>query len=103
MSLQRDGPVLESLTEEFERLAVAQGLSRASKNHKKLAKYLKAKSNFIADKFEGYFGQDTKLENWQQLCRDLGLQGNFESITKCKKVVYILRLCKRRLIKRSRL
>ena len=99
MALQRDKLVLESLTEEFERLAVAQGLSRASKNRKRLAKYRAAKNDFIADKFELYFGQDTKLENWQQLCRDLGIQDNFESITKCKKVINTLQIGKRGLIK----
>jgi hypothetical protein len=40
----------------------------------------------IAREFERYFGSDTKLENWVRLCRDVGIEGELPSITKCKQV-----------------
>ena len=36
--------------------------------------------------FDGYFGEDTKLENWQRLCRDVGIDDDLPSINKCKQV-----------------
>lgn len=36
--------------------------------------------------FNEYFGNTTKLENWQRLCRDLGIEPVPGSITKCRKV-----------------
>ena len=48
------------LSKEFERLAVALGLSRASKTQGKLAKHRRAKGHLIADQVNGYFGQDTR-------------------------------------------
>lgn len=41
----------------------------------------------IVQAWDDYFGQGT-LEDWARLCRDLGLEGDFSSKTKCKKVVY---------------
>jgi hypothetical protein len=40
----------------------------------------------IAREFERYFGSDTKLENWVRLCRDVGIEGELPSISKCKQV-----------------
>jgi len=43
----------------------------------------------IVREFERYFGSDTKLENWVRLCRDVGIEGELPSITKCKQVARI--------------
>jgi hypothetical protein len=42
----------------------------------------------IVKEFDVYFGNTSKLANWQMLCRDLGIEGEDElnSITKCKQV-----------------
>ena len=41
----------------------------------------------IVREFERYFGSDTKLESWVRLCRDVGIEGELPSITKCKQVI----------------
>lgn len=71
----------EILAESFAKLALSKNPSKKSKS-----KYRKARSKFIAAEFEDFFGSDAKLENWQRLCDDLGLQGDLTSITKCRKV-----------------
>ena len=43
-------------------------------------------SNNIAGAFNRYFGNATRLENWQRLCRDVGVKDDLPSITKCKEV-----------------
>lgn len=40
----------------------------------------------IVREFERYFGNDTKLENWVRLCRDVGIEGELSSISNCKQV-----------------
>ncbi|KAK3329006.1 hypothetical protein B0H66DRAFT_9932 [Apodospora peruviana] len=40
----------------------------------------------IDQRFGDYFGENT-LENWQRLCVDLGLVGDFSSKTKCRKAI----------------
>jgi hypothetical protein len=45
----------------------------------------KKKSRSIVREFDEYFGSGT-LEDWQRLCRDIGLDENPSSITQCRKV-----------------
>ena len=45
----------------------------------------KKKTPAIVREFDDYFGTGT-LEDWQRLCRDIGLSGELPSITKCRKV-----------------
>ena len=43
-------------------------------------------ANFnVVDAWDDYFGEGT-LDDWARLCRDLGLEGDFSSKNKCKKV-----------------
>jgi hypothetical protein len=49
-------------------------------------KYRKARERFIVEKFDDYFGEDTKLGNSQKLCTDLGIEGPPRSITQCRRV-----------------
>ena len=77
----------ESLAEEFDRLVLTSRNLRESKKGNK--KYRKARGDFVAGKFEDYFGCDKQLGNWQRLCLDLGLSGEHTSITQCKKVADI--------------
>src|ERR1700730_14738358 len=49
-------------------------------------KYRNARERFIVKEFDDYFGEDTKLGNWQKLCTDLGIEGPLRSITQCRKV-----------------
>lgn len=44
----------------------------------------------IVIEFDRYFGEVTKLENWQRLCSDIGLPDDLTSLTQCKKVFIIL-------------
>lgn len=45
----------------------------------------KNKKLSVVDKWNAYF-QNGDLEDWQRLCRDLGLADNLPSKTKCRKV-----------------
>jgi hypothetical protein len=40
----------------------------------------------IAQEFENYFGNETNLANWQNLCEDVGIKDDLNSIRKCKLV-----------------
>ncbi|KAH6650690.1 hypothetical protein F5144DRAFT_589113 [Chaetomium tenue] len=44
----------------------------------------KKRSRNIAAEFNTYFGAGT-VQDWQRLCRDVGLTGNYTSITQCRK------------------
>jgi len=44
----------------------------------------KKKSRAIVQEFDDYFGTGS-LDDWQRLCRDVGLDGNYSSITQCRK------------------
>jgi hypothetical protein len=39
----------------------------------------------IVREFNEYFGAGT-LADWQRLCQDVGLDGDYRSITQCRKV-----------------
>jgi hypothetical protein len=68
------------LSEEFENIALYANLKRGSR------KYRNARNKFIVTEFDVYFGEATKLENWQKLCTDLGIEGPPPSIKQCRKV-----------------
>ncbi|PVH79114.1 hypothetical protein DL98DRAFT_420947 [Cadophora sp. DSE1049] len=40
--------------------------------------------NTVVTEFARYFGSEDKLENWQRLCRDVGIQDVPRSLAKCK-------------------
>ena len=40
----------------------------------------------IVGEFSRYFGEETKLANWQRLCRDVGIEDGLQSVTKCREV-----------------
>lgn len=42
----------------------------------------------IVGDFSRYFGEDT-LENWQRLCRDIGINKDLPNIKTCKKVRFL--------------
>ncbi|KAK4105539.1 hypothetical protein N658DRAFT_503664 [Parathielavia hyrcaniae] len=46
----------------------------------------KKKHRSIVQEFDDYFGTGT-LEDWQRLCRDVGLDGYYGSITQCRKAL----------------
>ncbi|KAK4240918.1 hypothetical protein C8A03DRAFT_12760 [Achaetomium macrosporum] len=46
----------------------------------------KKKTRSIVQEFNDYFGTGT-LDDWQRLCRDVGLEGDLSSITKCRKAL----------------
>lgn len=68
---------------DFALLAISSNLKIDSKA------YRKAQGEFIVTEFKEYFGEPTKLLNWQKLCSDLGINGPLRSITQCKKVCYM--------------
>lgn len=47
----------------------------------------KKKSRPIVEEFNTYFGAGT-LQDWQRLCRDVGINGDLPSITQCRKVSF---------------
>lgn len=62
--------------------------SATQKKKKKKASNAKAnRKRDIVREFDDYFGSASKLENWQMLCEDLGLEGDFGSLTKCRKAL----------------
>jgi hypothetical protein len=69
-----------ALNEQFAQLALSRNLVRGSK------KYNQLRGQHFTNKFNGYFGDVTVLNNWQRLCDDLGIQPIPESKTACKKV-----------------
>jgi hypothetical protein len=71
-----------TLSDNFEVLAISRNLRPGSKA------YRNARSRFIVNEFDEYFGEDTKLQNWQRLCTDLGIPGPPQSITQCRKVCW---------------
>ncbi|KAH7400385.1 hypothetical protein BKA64DRAFT_708069 [Cadophora sp. MPI-SDFR-AT-0126] len=40
--------------------------------------------NTVVTEFARYFGSEDKLENWQRLCRDVGIEDVPQSLKKCK-------------------
>lgn len=44
----------------------------------------KKKPRAIVQEFDAYFGAGS-LDDWQRLCRDVGLDGDYSSITQCRK------------------
>jgi hypothetical protein len=70
-----------SATDEFARLALFQKWTPKSKT------YRKQWAEFFISEFRKHFNADApNLENWQSLCRGLGIEGDLASLTKCKKV-----------------
>lgn len=46
----------------------------------------RATKKTIVAEFQRYFGDESKLENWQRLCKDVGIDEDLPSITKCREV-----------------
>lgn len=68
----------ENFASMFNRLAIKEGWSKAQRN--------KHRPEAIAGEIDGIYGADSsKLEKWQQLCRDVMIDPVPGSITKCKK------------------
>jgi hypothetical protein len=73
----------EDLSAAFKRLTLEQGWSKKNKKQKH------READYWATQFEVYYGADaTKLEKWQELCKDVGIEPIPPSIKKCKKVRY---------------
>ena len=63
----------------FNRLAIKEGWSKTQRK--------KRRHEAIAGEVDAIYGTDnTKLEKWQELCRDVKIEPIPGSITKCKKV-----------------
>jgi hypothetical protein len=71
---------MASLTESFAALTLQQGVVPGTK------RYRRERDRFITNEFQEYFGEETKLLNWQKLCTDVGIEGPLKSITQCRKV-----------------
>lgn len=44
------------------------------------------RADIAVERFDRYMGDETKLDNWQNLCRDLSFEVIPPSITQCRKV-----------------
>lgn len=63
----------------FNRLAIKEGWSKTQRK--------KRRHEAIAGEVDAIYGTDTtKLEKWQELCRDVKIEPIPGSVTKCKKV-----------------
>lgn len=72
-----------SLNEEFQRLARFQRWNRKSD------RYARERRNFLLAEFDQHLGlteRSKKLEDWQALCKELGVKSIPNSIRQCKKV-----------------
>lgn len=66
---------------EFERLALHMGWRPESK------KWRKNRKHCLESEFVAQYGNDaSKLQNWQNLCREVRVRQAIESISQCKKV-----------------
>jgi hypothetical protein len=85
-------------------LAIAQRVPPISSNnsHGAIARLPRRGRRDIIFEFNAYFGDETKLENWQRMCRDIGIEDYVPSITKCKTVKQNLLRSKRDTLTRDR-
>jgi len=70
------------LEDEFARLARSQRWSPRSKRYKD------ERRNFLMSEYDhhvGYIGTANGVSQWQDLCRELGIDDPPETITRCKK------------------
>lgn len=67
------------LTAAFDALANSRGWETDS------SKYRKERSRFFVRQANAIYGTGTLLENLQQACEDIGLDGDMSSVTQCKK------------------
>ncbi|KAJ4322814.1 hypothetical protein N0V94_002195 [Neodidymelliopsis sp. IMI 364377] len=64
----------------FNRLAVREGLSKSQRKKRRV--------EAIAGEIDALYGTDvTKLEKWQELCRDVEIEPIPQSITKCRQAL----------------
>ncbi|KZM27873.1 uncharacterized protein EKO05_0004897 [Ascochyta rabiei] len=64
----------------FKRLAIQEGMSKTQRR--------KRRNQAIAAEMDAAYGTDvTKLEKWQELCRDVKIEPVPQSITQCKKAL----------------
>ncbi|KAF2658511.1 hypothetical protein K491DRAFT_756030 [Lophiostoma macrostomum CBS 122681] len=72
----------ETLAQTFKRLSVYNNWPKKGK------KQSQRRTHFYAAEFAAHYGTDgTKLEGWQKLCIDVGIEDPPQSITKCKKAL----------------
>jgi len=70
-----------SIAAEFARLAAHMGWGKQSRE------YREQRLRAYGAEFERHYGADaSRLENWQRLCGEVGVEGVPGSITQCKKV-----------------
>lgn len=77
----RDYNPATPILDEFERLSTVKNWAVGGKV------YRKRRRELLHSEFEAHYGSSaSKLESWQVLCRDVGIDTVPPSITKCKKV-----------------
>jgi hypothetical protein len=74
-------PALQRITESLSLSPPYISLSEASNMPRK-----KSGNRNIVQQFDEYFGNASKVANWQMLCSDLDIEGDLSSINKCKSV-----------------
>lgn len=75
-----DNGSVPTLMQRFRQLALTEGVGRKTKRYHEL------RAEFVDREFTIYFGEETKLANWQTLCVDCHITPPPGSITQCKKV-----------------
>lgn len=83
-------PKEDSITAKMARLAINRRAPSMSSDASDgvLVKLPRRGRRDIVAEFSAYFGDETKLQNWQRMCQDVGIEEDLLSITKCKKARY---------------
>jgi len=85
LSLTKDPPpTTRSATKKKEEKKEEKKKEEEKKKKKKKKKGKKEKKD-VVERFDAYFGDVSKLENWQQLCRDLSIDPVPKTLTQCRK------------------
>ncbi|KIM27370.1 hypothetical protein M408DRAFT_330076 [Serendipita vermifera MAFF 305830] len=72
---------------EFERLAQEQGWIEDNTKKKKSKRYRKEWGECLESEFTQHYGDSSRLEGWQALCSEVGIEDVPQSIKGCKKVL----------------
>jgi len=88
-----DNDPTDSLTSDVATLSLGQNTASEDNNYAPVPEILSIREQQklnrkrdIVGEFSRYFGEKTKLANWQRLCRDVGIEDGLQSVTKCREV-----------------
>lgn len=93
--LEESGDNTTMLWVQFDELMEARALPQIKGEYRRRKREwegIPSRADIAVERFSKYMGDETKLENWQKLCRDLSFEVIPPSITQCKKVCGTLKV-----------